>query len=71
MDVVSRRVSLTAWGQINGFDKATASRLHLSGELPPELEMVALQFRWFALCRGGFETRPYASTCCHLQDSTT
>ena len=37
MDVVSRRISLTAWGRLYGFDKATTSRLHRDGKLPPEL----------------------------------
>ena len=33
MDVISRRISLTAWGRLYGFDKATTSRLHLTGKL--------------------------------------
>ena len=36
MDVGSRRITLTAWGRLYGFDKATTSRLHLTGRLPPE-----------------------------------
>ncbi len=42
MDVVSRRVSLTAWGSLYGFDKATTSRLHRTGRLPPELQIEQL-----------------------------
>ena len=42
MDVVSRRISLTAWGRLYGFDKATTSRLHLAGKLPPELQIERL-----------------------------
>ncbi|MXZ23622.1 MAG: IS607 family transposase [Caldilineaceae bacterium SB0665_bin_21] len=36
MDVVGRRISLTAWGRLDGFDKATTARLHHAGRLPPE-----------------------------------
>lgn len=36
MDVTSRRISLTAWGRLYGFDKATMSRLHRQGKLPPD-----------------------------------
>ena len=39
MDVTSRRISLTAWGRLYGFDKATTSRLHRQGKLPPELKI--------------------------------
>ncbi len=42
MDVVSRRISLTAWGRLHGFDKATTSRLHHTGKLPPELQIEQL-----------------------------
>ena len=42
MDVISRRISLTAWGRLYGFDKATTSRLHLTGKLPPELQIEQL-----------------------------
>ena len=42
MDVVSRRISLTAWGRLYGFDKATTSRLHHAGKLPPELQIEQL-----------------------------
>ena len=42
MDVISRRISLTAWGRLYGFDKATTSRLHLAGKLPPELQVETL-----------------------------
>ena len=37
MDVTSKRLSLTAWGRLYGMDKATVSRLHREGKLPPEL----------------------------------
>ena len=39
MDVISRRISLTAWGRLYGFDKATTSRLHRQGKLPPDLKI--------------------------------
>ena len=42
MDVVSKRISLTAWGRLYGFDKATTSRLHLADKLPPELQIERL-----------------------------
>ena len=42
MDVVSRSITLTAWGRLYGFDKATTSRLHLAGRLPPELRIEQL-----------------------------
>ena len=42
MDVVSRRISLTAWGRLYGFDKATTSRMHHAGKLPPELQVERL-----------------------------
>ena len=42
MDVISRRISLTAWGRLYGFDKATTCRLHLTGKLPPELQIEQL-----------------------------
>ena len=42
MDVVSQRISLTAWGRLYGFDKATTSRLHRTGKLPPELQIEQL-----------------------------
>ena len=42
MDVVSQHISLTAWGRLYGFDKATTSRLHLAGKLPPELQIERL-----------------------------
>ena len=38
MDVVSNRISLTAWGRLHGFAKATTSRRHHAGKLPPELQ---------------------------------
>ena len=37
MDVTSKRISLTAWGRLYGFDKATTSRLHKQGKLPTDL----------------------------------
>ena len=42
MDVISKRISLTAWGRLYGFDKATTSRLHRTGKLPPELQIEQL-----------------------------
>ena len=42
MDVISRRISLTAWGRLYGFDKATTSRLHRDGKLPPDLQVETL-----------------------------
>ena len=42
MDVVGQHISLTAWGRLYGFDKATTSRLHHSGKLPPELQIEQL-----------------------------
>ena len=42
MDLVSQRISLTAWGRLYGFDKATTSRLHRTGKLPPELQIEQL-----------------------------
>ena len=42
MDVVSRRISLTAWGRLYGFDKATTARMHHAGKLPPELRIEQL-----------------------------
>ena len=38
MDVISNRISLTAWGRTHGFDKAMTSRRHHTGKLPPELQ---------------------------------
>ena len=37
MDVLSKRISLTAWGRLYGYDKATTARLHKQGKLPPDL----------------------------------
>ena len=42
MDVISKPISLTAWGRLYGFNKATTSRLHRQGKLPPELEIEQL-----------------------------
>ena len=42
MDVTSKRISLTAWGRLYGFDKVTTSRLHRQGKLPPELVIETL-----------------------------
>ena len=42
MDVISRRISLTAWGRLYGFDKGTTSRMHHAGKLPPELQVERL-----------------------------
>ena len=38
MDVISDGISLTVWGRLHGFDKATTSRRYLTGRLPPELQ---------------------------------
>ena len=38
MDVIGNRISLTAWGRLHGFDKATTSRRYHTGKLPPELQ---------------------------------
>ena len=43
MDVVSRRISLTDWGRLYGFDKATTARMHHAGKLPPELQVEQLR----------------------------
>ena len=43
MDVVTRRISLKAWGRLYGFDKATTARMHHAGKLPPGLQVK--QFR--------------------------
>ena len=37
MDVTSRRISLTAWGRLYGYDKSTTARLHKQGKLPSDL----------------------------------
>ena len=37
INIISCRISLTAWGRLYGFDKATTSRLHRTGKLPPDL----------------------------------
>ena len=42
MDVISKRICLTAWGRLYGFDKATTARLHQQGRLPPELQVETL-----------------------------
>ena len=42
MDVVSRRIGLTAWGRLYGFDKATTARRHHAGWLPPALPLERL-----------------------------
>ena len=42
MDVTSRRIGLTAWGRLYGFDKATTSRLHHTGKLPSGLQIEQL-----------------------------
>ena len=42
MDVISRRISLTAWGRLYGFDKGTTSRMHHTGKLPPDLQIEQL-----------------------------
>ena len=42
MEVTSSRISLTAWGRLYGFDKATTSRMNHTGKLPPELQVEQL-----------------------------
>ena len=42
MDVISKGISLTAWGRLYGFDKATTARLHKQGKLPLELQVETL-----------------------------
>ena len=42
MDVTSKRIGLTAWGRLYGFDKATTSRLHHTGKLPAGLQIEQL-----------------------------
>ena len=42
MDVISKRISLTAWSRLYGFNKATTSRLHRQGKLPPGLQIEQL-----------------------------
>ena len=42
IDVISRHISLTAWGRLYGFDKATTSRPRRTGKLPPELDIERL-----------------------------
>ena len=49
MDVVSRRISLTAWGRLYGFDKATTARMHHAGKLPPELQIEQLPNRYYVV----------------------
>ena len=39
MDVVSRCISLTAWGRLYGFDKASTARSHHAGKLPLEFQI--------------------------------
>ena len=41
-DVISRRISLTAWGRLYGLNKSTVSKMHMSGRLPPELRVETL-----------------------------
>ena len=36
MDVVGRRIGLTAWSRLYGFDKVITTRMHHAGRLPPE-----------------------------------
>ena len=58
MDVVSKRISLTAWGRLYGFDKATTARLHKQGRLPPELQVETLPTgRHFVIVRGDNDGR--------------
>ena len=58
MDVVSRRISLTAWGRLYGFDKATTSRMHHAGKLPPELQVERLpNGRYYVVVPSGNDGR--------------
>ena len=58
MDVTSRRISLTAWGRLYGFDKATTSRLHRTGKLPPELQIEQLpNGRYYVVAPPGNDAR--------------
>ena len=58
MDVISKRISLTAWGRLYGFDKATTSRLHLTGRLPPELQIEQLPSgRYYVVVPPGNDAR--------------
>ena len=58
MDVVSRRISLTAWGRLYGFDKATTSRMHHAGKLPPELQVEQLpNGRYYVVVPSGNDGR--------------
>ena len=58
MDVVSRRISLTAWGRLYGFDKSTTSRLHHTGKLPPELQIEQLpNGRYYVVVPPGNDAR--------------
>ena len=58
MDVISKRISLTAWGRLYGFDKATASRLHRTGQLPRELRIEQLpNGRYYAVAPPGNDGR--------------
>ena len=41
-DVTSRHISLTAWGRLYGLNKSTVSKMHMSGRLPPELQVETL-----------------------------
>ena len=70
MDVVSRRISLTAWGRLYGFDKATTSRLHRAGKLPPELQIEQLpNGRYYVVVPPGNDGRcvVYARVSCSDQ----
>ena len=58
MDVTSRRISRTAWGRLYGFDKATTSRLHRTGKLPPELQIEQLpNGRYYVVAPPGNDAR--------------
>ena len=64
MDVISKRISLTAWGRLYGFNKATTSRLHRQGKLPPGLQIEQLpNGRYYVIVppEGGARCVLYAS----------
>ena len=57
-------MSLTAWGRVYGFNKATTSRLHRQGKLPPGLQIEQLpNGRYYVIVppEGGARCVLYAS----------
>ena len=64
IDVISKRINLTAWGRLYGFNKATTSRLHRQGKLPPGLQIEQLpNGRYYVIVppEGGARCVLYAS----------